>query len=200
MAMQGLLRPRGPTLNFPLDPKKMEFIREEKSLLSELTANGSKESTVVVDNVLQKRSEFYDALSKQFEIRQPEMSPITAVPHLEKVTEMVKESAGNGVKVETKKDKDPEPLKMAVEKPVEQSSNGHAPLIPSQKITSMKTEEKSDVEVNGGRKRQCQEQESSVQPKKEKVNPIFLNKFIFFFHIHMTNRFPVIYCLNITYS
>ena len=54
----------------------MEFIHQEKSLLSELMNKNSESTDSTVNNALQKQSQFYDSLNKQFEIRPPEKSPM----------------------------------------------------------------------------------------------------------------------------
>lgn len=185
VAIQSLLRPRGPTLNFQLDPKKMNFIHQEKSLLGEMINNNSESTDSTIESVLQKRSQIHDSLNKQFEIRQPEKSPMPN--DFPKLAQAVLNDPPKENSEPTEIQKPPEIAEQPVEDPalpkpadsvvqsdpvapsdpVEEPSNGHSTLDQLQKEESSKIEMETELVV--GRKRPCQEADSPIHLKKEKV-------------------------------
>jgi len=184
VSMQALFRPRGPTLNFPLDTKKMEFIHQEKSLLTKMMDTNGESTDTKIDSVLQKQSQYHESLSKQLEIRQPEKSPMSnsfalsapivlenppkGIPDLKESPEPPKTAEHPAKDAAKDAAKDPSPAKQADPVTALDLAEKPATLDQSHKEEESKIED-MEIESVVGRKRPHQEADAPVQLKKEKV-------------------------------
>ena len=184
MAVESVLRPRGPTLNFTLETKGMRSVFQEKSSLTEMmddcTELSQASATAVADTIY-------------FGIRQPEISPLLngcskvvqavlqdsakdsaclSTPPLAVVGAPV-EKLGMMASLEPMEEASPhpEPLEPVVVQPVVSTPNSgiHGQVDdPPNKILTL------DNQSVAGRKRPNEEPQSSVNLKKERVSFYFI--------------------------